>query len=145
MRTAQQFLIVVAALIATSGCSTMQSIVKDDTGLLSDAITISTLAAIESSSDRVQTANEIIEAAQEAMSALESSGTTVATLVAQARFRIAHSNAELSQKAALHALINRLERELGKRVSDGVLNPTDRASVNELLEIVIAAARAYAG
>jgi hypothetical protein len=141
MRIIRQLFVTGLALIL-SACGTLGAIGESGSALA--AINISTLAAIENSSDRVKTAREIIDAALQAKSALET-GATFATLVAQTRVRIAHSDAELSQKAALHLLLDRLTREVEQRISAGTIDPDEHTSVNLLLDAVIAAARAYAG
>ena len=106
---------------------------------------MATLYAIEQSRDRTARAIAIIKAAEELRTFIDFNAVTLDELVDRARLRIARSDSELSEKAGLTLLLNRAERLLRDRVAAGELDPGDKATVNELLDAIIASARAYAG
>lgn len=136
--------VLAAALGLLFGCSTVSSIGQSDTGARV-VVEIATLATIEQSNDRAVTAQRIIQAATDLQSWFDADGVTVEDLATEARVRIVASDLELSQKAALDALVTILAAEISARVSAGVLDPATRLTVNTMLGWVATAARAYAG
>lgn len=132
-----------AAVLALAGCETLKTISKSEDAR--DVITVATLYAIEQSSDRPAKAVAIIAAAEELKVVIDFRAVTLDDLVAEARARIARSDSELSEKAGLLFLLNRAERLMRDRIHAGELDPDAKATVNELLDWVIQAARAYAG
>lgn len=133
-----------AVIAALAGCTSLSSLGQSDAAART-LIEIATMAAIEQSHDRVATATEVARAANEAKSWLDLSGVTMTELAAKARERIAASKAELSEKAALNALVNVIEAQVSAQVTTGAIDPQVRVRLNTVLDWIIGAARAYAG
>lgn len=129
--------------LALSACGTLQTL--NESATFYDTLNVATLYAIEQSRDRTARAIAIIKAAEELRTFIDFNAVTLDELVDRARLRIARSDSELSEKAGLTLLLNRAERLLRDRVAAGELDPGDKATVNELLDAIIASARAYAG
>ena len=138
-----KILVICAAVAAVAGCGVLQTI-SDNEMVARDAITIVTYAAIEQSSDRADTASDIVAAAKDMKTWIDFDGVTIEELANKLRQRIAASDRELSEKAGLTLLLNRAEAELKKRVSEGVLDPNAKVTVNAVLDWVIDAASVYA-
>lgn len=129
--------------LALSACGTLQTL--NESATFHDTLNVATLYAIEQSRDRTARAIAIIKAAEELRTFIDFNAVTLDELVDRARLRIARSDSELSEKAGLTLLLNRAERLLRDRVAAGELDPGGKATVNELLDAIIASARAYAG
>lgn len=137
-------LVAVAAAMLLSACGTLQTIGENDT-VARDALTIVTYAAIEQSNDRADMARDIVAVAKDAKTWIDFDGVTINELADKARQRLAQSDRELSEKAGLTLLLNRAEALLKKRISEGVLDPNAKVTVNAVLDWVIDAASVYAG
>lgn len=129
--------------VALTGCGTLQPLTESDT--FRDTLDIATLYAIEQSSDRTAKAIAIIKAAEDVRTFMDFNAVTLDELVDRARLRIIRSDSQLSEKAGLTLLLNRAERLLRDRLISGELDPAGKATVNELLDAIIASAQAYAG
>jgi hypothetical protein len=134
----------IGAVVSLAGCSTLDSLDEHETGARM-VVEVATLAAIERSSDRAATATRVIAAATDAKAWLDFDGVTLEQLAAQARQRIAGSDLELSEKAALNVFVNILQEEISANIEAGALDPQTKVTVNRVLEWVVASAQAYAG
>lgn len=138
----KQVLIVAALTVLLAGCGLPKTIVQSEG--LSDALDIAILYAIEQSGDRQTTAREIIEEAEELRTFIDFSAVTLEQIVDKARQRIAQSDKEFSEKAALNLVLKRAKRAISDKVSAGELSPDDKLTVNRLLDAIVASAQLYA-
>ena len=133
----------VFALGGLAACTTMQS-TDGQEATARTLVEISTMVAIEKSSDREATAAKIVTAAGEAKALVDVSGVSLDQVAQKARERIAASNADLSEKAALNALVNMIAAEFSQQLATGAISPEVSVRVNKLLDWIIGAARSYA-
>lgn len=148
MKSLSRTILIAAALAATSpmlmgGCTTLDTINENEQAVRS-AINISTLATIEQSTDRAATAAKILKAAKDAKQWIDFEGISAQEVVVRSRARIAQSDLELSQKAALSLLVDIAEAKIADAISQGRLDAEQTVTVNKLLDWIIQSATAYA-
>lgn len=133
-------LIVACVAVTVVGCGTIQK------HQLASSVVIQglTLRAIEESGNRAEKANAILSAAEDARVMLDMEGVTLDQLTAKMRQRIAQSDSELSEKLVLSSLVDVAEQTIDAKISDGMLDPEAKVTVNQVLGWIIMSARAYA-
>lgn len=140
----KRVILAIAATVALSACGSLQTTVESQS--TADALMIATLYAIEQSADREAEARKIIREAENAKAELAnaSDAVTADRLIAEARARIAQSDGDLSKKAALNLLLDRLDDRIRALIRGGAIDPAALVTINKLLDVVINAATAYA-
>lgn len=131
-----------AALVAVSigGCGTVQK-----HQLLSSAIIQSaTLRAIEGSGDLEAKAQQIIEATEDARVMMDMQGVTLADLATRMVDRIDTSDMPLSEKTLLKGVVGAVTMSVNARIGEGILDPEDKVTLNQVLDWIAIAAQAYA-
>lgn len=93
--------------------------------------------------ERLAKAQRVKAIAEDAKSFFAGEGLTVEELAQAARGRIAELHLETSDLIAANALVNAAVEYLNKQITDGVISPEKRTTVNQLLDWIIQAAELY--
>jgi hypothetical protein len=142
MKSYFSFLFVLAAICLTlNGCQTLRD--PNNTAIIQLTTQVAVGKFIESKTDRVGTAQRVIDVASQVKAIAESDATTVGALQVMASARIAQLNLEPSDVLLATALVNVLVSELQNKVGDGLLNDTDKVLLGKILGTVINTASVY--